>query len=228
MNEFEFLPVAHAATHRSTYVRPAVKTAAASPVIAEPAVAAAVNAEPTAEKETVALTEEAGAEAEAEKGGLEIMPAVIASQVFNFILLVAVLHLILYKPLLKIMKDREKRIRDGVENAEKADGMLKESNIIRQDMIKRANSESQEMLESARKSGEEVKSGIIQGAHAEAGQIIKSGQNLIEMEKAKTAQELKGLAVGMIVSAAEKILKEKLDPSKDSKLIEESLKGYSA
>lgn len=186
------------------------------------------SAEPV-EGETVALTESAGHEAEASHGGggIEIQPSTIGFQALNFLLLVFVLHKILYKPLLKIMKDREKRIRDGVENAEKADGMLKESNLIRQDMIKRANSESQEMLESARKSGEEVKSGIIQGAHDEAAQIIKSGQSLIEMEKAKTAQELKGLAVGMIVTAAEKVLKEKLDPAKDSRLIEESLKGYS-
>lgn len=226
MNEFEFLPVAYARTYRSTTTRIAPKTAAAA--APETAVTTAA-AEPvaSAEHETVAITEEASAAHEA-KGGLEIQPTTIAFQALNFLLLVVVLHLILYKPLLKILKDREKRIREGVENAEKADGMLKESNIIRQDMIKRANSESQEMLESARKSGEEVKSGIIQGAHAEAGQIIKSGQSLIEMEKAKTAQELKGLAVGMIVAATEKVLREKLDSSKDSVLIEESLKGYSA
>ena len=221
MNEFVLIPVAQARTYR------AVVAAPKKPVTTVAAAAPAAEAVPVAASaETIAATE-AKAPA-AEKGGLEIQPSTIIFQALNFILLVVVLYLILYKPLLKIMKDREKRIRDGVENADKADGMLKESNIIRQDMIKRANSESQEMLENARKSGEEVKSGIIQGAHAEAGQIIKSGQNLIEMEKARTAQELKGLAVGMIVAATEKVLREKLDPSKDSVLIEESLKGYTA
>ena len=225
MNEFVFLPVAYArTTFRSTTVRPVVKTAVAA--TSEPKVSAPVTTEPAPTQEAVALTETKAPAAES-KGGIEIQPTTIAFQALNFLLLVFVLHKILYKPLLKIMKDREKRIRDGVENAEKADGMLKESNLIRQDMIKRANSESQEMLENARKSGEEVKGGIIQEAHSQAAQIIKSGQSLIEMEKTKTAQELKGLAVGMIVTAAEKVLKEKLDPSKDSVLITESLKGYS-
>jgi len=177
--------------------------------------------------ETTAATE-AGGEAGAKEGGLEIQPSTIAFQAFNFLLLVVVLHKILYKPMLKLLKDREKRISDGVENAEKADGMLKESNIIRQDMIKRANSDSQEILEKARKAGEEVKTGLVQDAHKEAGNIIKAGQNLIEMEKTRTAQELKGLAVSMIVTATEKILREKLDAEKDGKLISESLQAHGA
>jgi F0F1-type ATP synthase membrane subunit b/b' len=83
-------------------------------------------------------------------------------------------------------------------------------------------------MEKARKSGEELKSGIVQEAHDEAGKIIKSGHALIEMEKTKTSQELKALAVNMVVAATEKILREKMDPSKDSRMIEESLKSYPA
>lgn len=43
---------------------------------------------------------------------------------------------ILYKPLVKLLDERGKRIKDGVENAEKAELMLKESNMVRQDMLK--------------------------------------------------------------------------------------------
>jgi F-type H+-transporting ATPase subunit b len=162
------------------------------------------------------------------EGGIEIQPTTIAFQALNFLLLVVVLYLILYKPIIKMLAEREKRIREGVENAEKADSMIKESSMIRQDMIKRANSESQDIMEKARKSGEETRSGIVQEAHTEAEHIIIAGQNLIEMEKSKAAQEVKKAAVSMILSATEKILRSKIDAEKDAALIQESLQTVSA
>lgn len=178
------------------------------------------------EAQTVATTE-AGVKA-AESGGLKIEPTTIAFQALNFIILLAVLNLILYKPLTKLLNDREKRIHDGVANAEKADEMLKESNDVRQDMLKRTSVEAQEMMEKARKSGEELKNGIVQEAHGEADKIVKSGHSIVELEKEKASMEIKAKAVNMILAATEKVLREKLDAQKDARLIEESLQGFSA
>lgn len=160
-------------------------------------------------------------------GGLSIDPAVVAFQALNLLILVIVLHKILYKPLLQLLHTREKRIKEGVENAEKADGMLKESQAVRLDMIKGAKAESQEILEKARKSGEELKVGIVDEAHVEANKIVKAGHGAVEMEKAKTAEELKSLAANMVVAATEKMLRKKIDAKEDLSLIEESLKSYS-
>jgi F-type H+-transporting ATPase subunit b len=160
-------------------------------------------------------------------GGLSVEPAVIAFQAVNFVILAVVLTKILYKPLTKLLQEREQRIREGVENAEKAKASLDEATMIRQDMMKRANIESQHIIENARKSSEVLKASILKEAHDEAGNIIKSGHQLVEMEKSKTLEELKGSAVKLIVMAAEKILREKVDPAKDARLIEESLNAYS-
>lgn len=160
-------------------------------------------------------------------GGLSINPAVVAFQALNLLILVIVLHKILYKPLLQLLHTREKRIKEGVENAEKADGMLKESQTVRLEMIKGAKTESQEILEKARKSGEELKVGIVDEAHVEANKIVKAGHGAVEMEKAKTAEELKSLAANMVVAATEKMLRKKIDTKEDISLIEETLKSYS-
>lgn len=173
-------------------------------------------------------TEVKGAEAEHSAPGLSVQPTTVAFQALNFVLLLVVLNAILYKPLMGMLKEREKKIREGVENADKAKVSLEEATSIRQDMMKRATTESQQMLDKARKSGEELRTNIVSDAQKEAGQIIQSGHQLVEMEKAKTLQELKGKSVKMIVTTAEKILREKLDQAKDAKLIEESLNSYSA
>ncbi len=164
----------------------------------------------------------------AHSGGLSVQPTTVAFQALNFVILLVLLNMILYKPLTTMLKEREKKIREGVENADKAKVSLEEATSIRQDMMKRATAETQQLLDKARKSGEELRGSIVSDAQKEAGQIIQSGHQMVEMEKAKTLQELKGKSVKLIVSAAEKILREKIDPVKDAQLIEESLNRYSA
>ncbi len=182
-----------------------------------------VHAAPEEAVETATGTaEEGGAHS-----GISVEPAVIGFQALNFVILAVVLTAILYKPLVKLMADRAQKIKEGIENAEKADGMLKESNQIRHDMLKRTQAETQDMMEKARKSGEEVKTTIVQEAHAEADKIVKAGHNAIEMEKSKAVEELKAMTVPLIIKTAEKLLREKLDASKDAQLIEQALKTYS-
>lgn len=177
--------------------------------------------------ETTTSTEQASKAEEHEASGLSIDPAIVIAQMFNFIILLVILKFLLYKPLLKVMQDREKRIDDGLENAERADQMLSESEQTRLETIKAAKVESHSILDSARKSAEEAKSTILQDAESEAAKIIKTGQNVVEMERSKAAQELKIQAVDLIIQTAEKVLKEKIDPLRDQKLIEDSLKNYS-
>ncbi len=167
-------------------------------------------------------------EKEHETQGLSIQPVVVLTQVLNLLILMLALYFILYKPLLKMMTEREKKIKDGVENADKADKMLSEATVTQAEIVKKANMEGQQVMEKARKAGEELKSGIVGNAHTEAGQIIKSGHLLVEMEKSKTLQELKSKAVNIVIKATENILKEKLDAQKDAKFIDDSLNSISA
>ncbi|MCC7197322.1 F0F1 ATP synthase subunit B [Candidatus Peregrinibacteria bacterium] len=180
----------------------------------------------TAGKETESATHEETTAAHS--GGIEIQPTTVAFQGLNFLALIVILYLILYKPLTTLLDERAKKIKEGVENADKAEVMLKETQQVRHDMMKSTQVEANETLEKARKSGETLKNSILQDAHQEAGKIVKAGHSLIDMEKDKVAQELKAKAVNLIVGATEKILREKLDASKDAKLIEENLKSFAS
>lgn len=215
MNEFSLIQIAHAANN----------TLAAKPEVTAEAKSEALPLEAGASDEVAAetLTGEPGQLAGAEEGGLQINPYTIGFQALNFLILLVLLNLILYKPLVKLLKDREKKIRDGVENAEKAEGMLKESHLIRDDMIRSAKVETQGMLEKARVSGEKVRAEILGEAQKEADHVIKSGHSLIEMERGKAAEDFKGLAVNLIIKATEKLLREKLNDQKDAQMIKESL-----
>lgn len=179
----------------------------------------------SAETQESQLAEVSGEE---HSGGLSVDPAIVGFQALNFLILLFVLHKILYGPIIKLLNEREKRIRDGVENAVRADEMLRESNQARLDMLKSAKMESQDIVEKARKSGEDVRAKLIQDAEVTSSQIVNAGRNLVEAEKVKISAELKALAVNMVVGATEKLLRQKIDEKQDARLIEESLSKYTA
>jgi F-type H+-transporting ATPase subunit b len=64
------------------------------------------------------------------------------SQLANFILILIILRLFVYKPVLKILKDRNKKIKEGLDKAEEASVRLKEVDIIGKAKIKEAENTS--------------------------------------------------------------------------------------
>jgi len=175
--------------------------------------------------ETAASTQ---ASSHAEDGGLKIVPTVIGIQILNIVVLLIVLNFILYKPLLKVLKDRQKKIEDGVENAEKAEVMVKEANQVRADILKNTKVESQALLESARKTGEAVKTTMVKEAEAEAQKILAAGHTQIERETAEAMDQVKAKAVDLIIMAAEKVLTQEIDSKKDHKLIKDIVTSYAS
>ena len=64
------------------------------------------------------------------------------SQLVNFTLILIVLSIFVYKPVIKIIKDRNARIKEGLDKAEEADIRLKEVDEIGKKKIKEAENTS--------------------------------------------------------------------------------------
>ena len=71
------------------------------------------------------------------------------SQVVNFFVLLAVLTFFMYKPLIKIIKERNQKIKEGLAKAEEADLRLKDIDNIGKEKIKEAEQQSINILKNA-------------------------------------------------------------------------------
>ena len=78
------------------------------------------------------------------------------SQVVNFFILLLVLTFFVYKPLIRIIKERSKKIKEGLEKAEEADVRLKEIDIIGAGKIREAEQKGIEIIKAT-----EVKAKIL-------------------------------------------------------------------
>ena len=55
---------------------------------------------------------------------LGIVPGIVLAQCLNFLLLILVLRVIAFKPLLKVLDQRQERIAKGIEDARQAEARL--------------------------------------------------------------------------------------------------------
>jgi len=68
------------------------------------------------------------------------------SQAVNFFILLTVLWFFVYRPLMKVLKERSKRIKEGLEKAEEAGVRLKEIDKIGAEKIKQAEQKGIEII----------------------------------------------------------------------------------
>ena len=73
------------------------------------------------------------------------------SQLVNFVLILIILTLFVYKPVLKVLKERNKKIKEGLDKAEEASVRLKEIDVIGKTKIKEAENTSINIIKDTEK-----------------------------------------------------------------------------
>ena len=155
---------------------------------------------------------------------VQLDPGLFVWTILTFLLLVFVLAKFAWKPLLKMLQDREDMIRSSIEDAEKAKSELERLNEESEAIMAKARSEAQSILADGKAAAEKVKDGIIAKSKEQASKIREDAGNQIQVEKDKAISEIKEEVVNLTLSVAEKLIQKNLSDADNNSLIEESLK----
>jgi F-type H+-transporting ATPase subunit b len=155
---------------------------------------------------------------------VQLDPGLFVWTILTFLLLVFVLAKFAWKPLLKMLQDREDMIRSSLEDAEKAKSELERLNEESEAIMAKARSEAQSILADGKAAAEKVKDGIIAKSKEQANKIREDAENQIQVEKDKAISEIKEEVVNLTLSVAEKLIQKNLSDADNKSLIEESLK----
>ena len=154
---------------------------------------------------------------------LEINPGLILWTIITFIILLFILSKTAWKPLIDALQAREQSIRDALLKAEEAkkesERMLAENDRA----LARANQETARILKEGRELAEQMKNDIVAKAHESAKAMITHAKEDIQREKEAALLQLKNEVADLAINAAEKILEETLDHSKQKKLVDKVL-----
>ncbi len=154
---------------------------------------------------------------------VQLDPGLFIWTILTFLLLLTVLAKFAWKPLLKMLKDREDMIRNSLNDAEKAQEELARLNAEGEEIINKARSEAQEILSQGKASAAKLKEDTLNDAKEKAKLITEDAQKQIQVEKEKAIAEIKGEVVNLSLSVAEKLIRKNLSPEDNKALIDESL-----
>lgn len=143
--------------------------------------------------------------------------------IVNFIVLFILLRLFLYQPVLKMLDERAKRTKEGMELAEATKKEYEQAKGEVQKQIENGRQEAQAIIAQALQTGERLKEESRAEAAKQAQGIIDRTKAELETERDKIVGDLRREFVELSVLAAEKVIKETLDREKHRKLIEETL-----
>ncbi len=147
----------------------------------------------------------------------------LLAQIFNFLLLVAVVSWFGYKPLVKVMDERRNKIATDLANAEAAKAAAGKIKEEYEAQLSNARVEAQEIIDRANKSATEAYNQMLVQAKEEQERIFKSAQEKIEREKVNALMEVRAEVVSLSMALAEKVVEKKLDKEADQKIINEFL-----
>ena len=156
--------------------------------------------------------------------GIGINIPLLIAFVVNFIILFTILSIVAYKPVLKMLDERQTKIKESMEQAEKIRQETAHSEEEIKAHLEKARKEGQAVIAQATQIGERIKEEAKDGARQEAESLIAKARTEIKLERDKTVDDLRAEFADIAILAAEKVIKETVDKKKHRKLIDEVLK----
>ena len=145
--------------------------------------------------------------------------ATLIGQTVAFIIFVWFCMKFIWPPLMNAIEARQKRIADGLADADRATKDLELAQLKSAEQLKEAKATANEIIESANKR----KAQIIDEAKAEAdterAKIIAQGKAEIEAERNRVKEELRRQFATLAISGAEKILERSIDEAANSDIV---------
>jgi len=137
----------------------------------------------------------------------------------GFLITVWILKRFAWGPLMALLEERRKKIADEFQAIEEEKNKVNQLAADYEAKLRNIDAERRAKLVEAVNEGKKIAQKIEADARTKAQEIHAKAKGDIEREVAKAKVQLKNDMVTITMTAAEKILKEKLDDTKDRELI---------
>ena len=145
--------------------------------------------------------------------------ATFFAQILNFLILVAILRALCYKPVVRMIKAREDKI---AESLAKADSDVAEAESLKKDyqaQLAEAREKAQAIVDKAEKVAASNREASIQDTKREIEQMKKAAQAEIQRDRERAADQLKKEIVALSLLAAGKVVEKNMEASENEALV---------
>ena len=155
--------------------------------------------------------------------GLGINLPTLLAQIINFAILLGLLYLVAYKPIMRMLDERSRKVKESMEQTEliKQQAERAEEEVKKQ--LEAASKEGMEIITRAMHTGEEVRQKAQQEAKQDTETLIARARVEIQRERDGAIDELRKEFADLTIMAAEKVIEKSLDKQTHRQLIDKVL-----
>lgn len=155
------------------------------------------------------------------KFGIE--PSLLIAQILNFGIVLFVLWRYAYKPLLKVLRDRQEKVAKSMANAKAIEQKLAEAEQLKEQKLVEARKQAQVIVEQAEAESERYRKQRLEEVDVEMAQEKTRAKAEIAAEKAQALNEAKSELVNLVISATQKVVPQGATKDLDEKLVAEAV-----
>ena len=155
--------------------------------------------------------------------GLGISLPSLLAQIINFLILLGLLYLVAYKPVMRMLDERSRKIKESVEQTESIKEQAARAEEETRRRIEAASKEGQEVIARAARTAEEIRQKARQEARPEAEAVIAKARVEIQRERDGAIDELRKEFADLTILTAEKVIERSLDKDAHLQLIDKVL-----
>lgn len=183
--------------------------------------------EDTAPQHETETATEATNPVEAVAGQFGLNAPIFIAQLVNFLIVLAVLWMFVYKPVIKFLDERAEKIDKSVKDAELIEKRLQEIIAEREEVLAAARKESSALLEKAQADAELRGQEMVTSAKREVERVIAKGKQSLAEDQETALRELRKEIIDLSLKAATRILQKEVDPKKAQSIAEEVVRKMS-
>ena len=155
---------------------------------------------------------------------LEIDPGLMIWTIITFVVLLFVLRLVVWRPLLSMLEERERRIRDALAGAERARHDAERTLIEYKETLSDAEGEVRAKIQQATEQAHIERKQIVDASQHDAHQLIENAKAEIRHEKERALQELRQTVGDLAIQAASRLLDENLDNERNRRIVDDFIR----
>ncbi|RJG39199.1 F0F1 ATP synthase subunit B [Motilimonas pumila] len=146
--------------------------------------------------------------------------ATLLGQAISFALFVWFCMKFVWPPLMSAIEERQKKIADGLEAANRAAKDLELAQAKAGDQLKDAKAQAAEIIDAANKRKNQIVDEAKTEAETERAKIIAQGEAEVEAERNRAKEELRKQLAVLAIAGAEKIIERSVDEAANADIVD--------
>ncbi|MBI2622059.1 F0F1 ATP synthase subunit B [Candidatus Microgenomates bacterium] len=148
-----------------------------------------------------------------------IDPVLLLAQTVNFLILAYLLNRFFLKKILLFLREREQKIKSGLEAAQKGEELLEKAKTTQKEILSQAHAEAKKLLGESQIRSEELAGKMREKAELEGARILLEAQKATLAEGTKLKKDLEQQTARIAISIIERTLKSFLSEEENKKIV---------